>query len=103
MTTGVYTAISDINKKKDFEECNIGLNEVLQLKPLLYRLKTDNESSPKEFGFIAQEVKDLIPQAYVESNDGNDTFIGLNQMPLIAALTKAIQELSAEINILKNK
>jgi hypothetical protein len=102
-SSGVYTAISDINKKKDFEECNIGLNEVLQLKPLLYRLKTDNESSPKEFGFIAQEVKDLIPQAYVESNDGNDTFIGLNQMPLIAALTKAIQQQTQIIKDLETR
>ena len=100
-SSGVYTAISDINKKKDFEECNIGLNEVLQLKPLLYRLKTDNEFSPKEFGFIAQEVKEFIPQAYVESNDGNDTFIGLNQMPIIAALTKAIQEQQVQIEELK--
>ena len=102
-SSGVYTAISDINKKKNFEQSNIGLNEVMQLKPTLYHLKTDDDSSPKELGFIAQEVKELIPQAYSESEDGNGTFIGLNQMPIIAALTKAIQELSAEINILKQK
>ena len=102
-TTGVYTALSDVNKKKDFEESNIGLNEVLQLKPTLYRMKTDDESSSKDLGFIAQEVKELIPQAYSESGEGDKKFIGLNQMPLIAALTKAIQELKAEIEILKQK
>ena len=99
MSNGVYTALSDVNKKKDFEQSNIGLNEVLQLKPTLYRLKGSEELSPKELGFIAQEVKEFIPQAYSE----NGEFIGLNQMPIIAALTKAIQELSAEINILKQK
>ena len=102
-SNGNYTALSDVNKKKDFEQSNIGLNEVLQLKPTLYRMKTDDESSAKELGFIAQEVKEFIPQAYSESGEGEDKFIGLNQMPIIAALTKAIQELKAEIDILKNK
>lgn len=96
MSNGAYTALSDINKKKDFEQSNIGLNEVMQLKPTLYRMKTDVESSPKELGFIAQEVKEFIPQAYVENESQDDVFIGLNQMPIIAALTKAIQELSAQ-------
>jgi hypothetical protein len=100
-SSGVYTAISDINKKKNFEQSTIGLNEVMQLKPTLYNLKSEDDSSPKDLGFIAQEVKEFIPQAYVESNDGNDTFIGLNQMPLIAALTKAIQQQQNQINELK--
>jgi hypothetical protein len=96
MTSGAYTALSDVNKKKDFEQSTIGLSEVLQLKPTLYRLKESEETSPKELGFIAQEVKDHIPQAYVESNMADELFIGLNQMPIIAALTKAIQELSSK-------
>ena len=101
MSNGVYTALSDINKKKDFEQSSIGLNEVLQLKPTLYRLKESEELSPKELGFIAQEVKELIPQAYSETGEGDDKFIGLNQMPLIAALTKAIQQQQNQINELK--
>jgi len=102
-SSGVYTAISDVNKKKDFEQSQIGLNEVLGLKPTLYRMKTDDESSSKHLGFIAQEVKDYIPQAYSESGEGNDKFIGLTEMPIIAALTKAIQELSAENTSLINR
>lgn len=102
-TSGAYTALSDANKKKDFEQSSIGLNEVLQLKPTLYRMKTDDDSSAKELGFIAQEVNEFIPQAYVESGDEEKKFIGLNQMPIVAALTKAIQELSAKVSLLENK
>jgi len=91
-TTGIYTPLSDFNKKKDFEQSTIGLNEVLQLKPTLYRMKTDDESAPKELGFIAQEVKEFIPQAYVESGEDDSKFIGLNDRPIIAALVKAVQE-----------
>jgi len=101
--TGNYTALSDVNKKKDFESSQIGLNEVLGLKPTLYRMKTEDNTQDKHLGFIAQQVKEFIPQAYSETGEGDDKFIGLTEMPIIAALTKAIQELSAEITILKNK
>jgi hypothetical protein len=91
-STGVYTALSDINKKKDFEQSQIGLNAILGLKPTLYRMKTDDTEGNKELGFIAQEVKEFIPQAYVEGRD----FIGLNYNAITATLVKAIQELSAQ-------
>jgi hypothetical protein len=98
-TTGIYTAISDVNKKKDFEDSTIGLNAILGLKPTLYRMKSDDTQGNKELGFIAQEVKEFIPQAFVESED----FIGLNYNAIVAALVKSVQELKAEINELKNK
>jgi len=99
MSTGVYVPTSDVNKKKDFEESKIGLNEVLQLKPTLYRMKTDDTNGEKELGFIAQEVKGIIPSAYQQSGD----FIGLNFNAIVAALTKAIQEQQEQIEKLKNK
>jgi hypothetical protein len=92
-TTGVYVAVSDINKKKDFEQSTIGLDAILGLKPTLYRMKNDNSNSEKELGFIAQEVKDYIKQAYVEKDD----FIGLNYNSIIPVLVKAIQELNEKI------
>jgi hypothetical protein len=98
-STGVYVATSDITKKKDLEESKIGLSEVMQLKPTLYRMKTDETKGEKELGFIAQDVKRIIPSAYQESGD----FIGLNFNPIVAALTKAVQELKAELDTLKNK
>jgi hypothetical protein len=105
-SSGAYTALSDINKKKDFESSSIGLNAILGLKPTLYRMKTDNEETEKQLGFIAQEVKEFIPQAYVETKaedkDGG-VHIGLNYQAITAALVKAIQELKAEIDELKNK
>jgi hypothetical protein len=93
MSSGAYTPLSDVNKKKDFEISTIGLNEILQLKPTLYRFKDAEENSQKELGFIAQEVKNYIPQAYVESDGGiGSKFIGLNDRAILAATVKAIQE-----------
>ena len=102
-TSGSYAGVSDVNKKKDFEQSQIGLNEVLRLKPTLYRMKAGSNTEDKQLGFIAQEVKEFIPQAYSETGEGDDKFIGLTEMPIIAALTKAIQELSAKVSLLENK
>jgi hypothetical protein len=95
--TGIYTPLSDINKKKDFEDSKIGLNAIMGLKPTLYRMKSDETQGDKELGFIAQEVKEFIPQAYVESED----FIGLNYNAIVAALVKSVQEQQAQIEELK--
>jgi len=92
MATGVYTPLSDINKKKDFEISTLGLNAILNLKPTLYRMK-EEDNTEKHLGFIAQEVKEFIPQAYIES--GN--FIGLDYNPIVATLVKAIQELNEKL------
>jgi hypothetical protein len=100
-STGVYTALSDRNKKKDFEDSNIGLSAVMQLKPTLFRMIEDDETKEKELGFIAQEVQSVIPQAYFEQNGSDGTkFIGLQDRPIIAVLTKAIQEQQALITAL---
>jgi len=101
MTTGIYTPLSNINKKKDFELSEIGLNAILGLKPTLYRMKSDESDNEKELGFIAQEVKEFIPQAYVESGEDEDKFIGLNYNAIVAALVKGMQEQQAQIEKLK--
>jgi len=98
-SSGIYLALSDKNKKKNFEESKIGLNEIKLLKPTLYNMKTDKDSDRKILGFIAQDVKDIIPQAYYEESD----FIGLSEMPIVATLVNAVKELSAKIELLEAK
>ena len=95
-STGVYTATSDINKKKDFELSTIGLDAILSLKPTLYRMTKENNTE-KHLGFIAQEVKEFIPQAFVNDED----FIGLDYQAITATLVKAVQEQQAQIEELK--
>jgi hypothetical protein len=101
-TSGNYSALSDINKKKDITLSTLGLNEVLQLKPSTFKFK-DDENDEEQLGFIAQEVKDVIPHAYYEDAEGDDKFIGLKYNAIIPVLVKAIQELKAEIEILKQQ
>jgi hypothetical protein len=106
-SNGTYTALSDVNKKKDFEPyTNNALNAVLGLKPTLYRMKDEDETTEKYLGFIAQEVKDYIPQAYVETiaeeKDGG-VHIGLNYQAITTTLVKAIQEQQSLITSLQTR
>ena len=51
-------------------------------------------------GFIAQEVKDIIPEAVYDTNekigDGDETKLGMHYIELIPA-GNAIKELEAEV------
>jgi hypothetical protein len=103
-TSGTYTALSDVNKKKDFEDSTVGLAEVMQLQPKKFRMIDDADDAPKKLGFVAQDVENIIPEAYVEDladDENEETFIGLTDRPIIAALTKAIQEQQTIIDDLK--
>ena len=107
-TSGTYTALSDVNKKKDFEDSTVGLAEVMQLQPKKFRMLEDADDAPKKLGFIAQDVENVIPEAYVEDTNEDasgveNTFIGLTDRPIIAALTKAIQEQQTIIEDLKTR
>jgi hypothetical protein len=107
-SSGAYTALSDVTKKKDFETSEIGLSVVMQLQPTLFRMLDDAPDAPKQLGFIAQEVKDVLPHAYVETtllDAGNkeSTYIGLQDRPIIAALVKAVQELNTRLEAVENK
>lgn len=100
--TGAYTALSDANKKKNIEPSAIGLEALMALKPTMFHMNTDADDAPKQLGFVAQEVKDYIPQAYIEEKNtdasGAETvYIGLNDRPFIAVLVKAVQELTERV------
>jgi len=104
-TSGTYTALSDVNKKKDFEDSSVGLAAIMQLQPKKFRMLDDADDAPKYLGFVAQDVENVIPEAYVEDTSVDaggveNTFIGLTDRPFIAALVKAIQEQQAIIDSL---
>ena len=65
----------------------------------MFRYKTEEDDAPKSLGFIAQEVKHIIPHAYVEKEE----FIGLNFNAIISVLCKAVQDMKQdyETKILK--
>ena len=54
----------------------------------------------KRQGFIAQEIQPIIPKIVSADRDGH---LSVEYDKIVAVLTKAIQELSAEVTALKAK
>ena len=73
------------------------LDTVNKLKAVNFTWKKDGS---KDFGFLAQDLKKVIPQA-VHGND--EGLFGVDYGRLTSILVKAIQEQSAQIKALQNK
>jgi hypothetical protein len=105
------TSLSDVRDKKEIETLPIGLEFINTLKPVSFVWNERDEKGKhdvKDFGFIAQDLKksqedvelaDTLKLVYEENPDKLEASYG----KLVPILVKAIQELSHEIEILKNK
>ena len=88
---------SDKRLKKDITPTKYDLNSVLNLNPVDYKLKSNNKD---QTGFIAQEVRDVIPELVngVEGDLEKGETLSINYIGLIPVLTKAIQEQQSQID-----
>ena len=102
-SSGVIAA-SDGRYKTKTRSVTNALDAVMQLNPTYYRWNEDSEfhTEYEELGFIAQEVASVIPAASPEPEQA-DRYKNYHDRAIIAVLTKAIQELQAQITELKNK
>lgn len=108
VTFGVQTTSpSDVRLKEEIADTDLGLAFVKQLRPVSYKLKADPRHQ-KGYGFIADEVETLIGDesslVYFEKDwqvGEEKGFKTIHYPSYIAVLTKAIQELSAEVEALK--
>lgn len=93
-----WGVFSDQRLKQDVRSYEPGLSEVLQLRPVRYRyrdgIKPNLTSKQEEFGFIAQEVQEVIPDAVVRDEDG---YLMLKADPIHWAGINAIKELNQKL------
>jgi hypothetical protein len=96
-----WTTASDIRLKKNIVNTNYGLNTVMKFRPVEYSLKSNNL---KQIGFIAQEIKSLVPEVITgkEGDLEKGETLGITYSALVPVLTKAIQEQQALIEKLQN-
>jgi len=97
---------SSIKFKKDVVDYDKGLDVVNSLRPVYYRSsQPDQDGNYDErtyAGFIAEEVKELGLEEYIDYNDKGEV-TSLKYAQMTAILCKAIQEQQAMIEELKTK
>jgi len=103
-----YNTSSDYRLKEDLEDFN-GLEKVSNIKVYDFKWK-DNENyeehSKRGYGVLAHELEEVLPQAVngekdAINEDGTINPQGVDYSKIVPILLKAIQELKAEIEILK--
>jgi hypothetical protein len=100
-----YNTSSDYRLKHDVQPLTSGLATIEALKPTTYKWNTDNSYGE---GFIAHELQAVIPQAVsgkkdAVNEDGSINPQGVDYSKVVVHLVAAIQELKAEIDLLKAK
>ena len=98
-TSVQYVTTSDYRTKKNIKPLENGLDRVCKLKPVKFDWKLNNETTE---GFIAHEVQDIFPEAVTGEKDGKE-MQGMDYGRITPLLVAAIQELKAEIELLKSK
>lgn len=108
-----YLISSDRKFKKNISGISNSLDLIMKLKPVTYDYKTDNTwgmqfDKGKQYGFIAQEVEEVIPElvkeqhkpAMVDKNHKTITeavdYKAVNYDGLVPVLVKAVQELQEQ-------
>jgi hypothetical protein len=99
-------AISDVRTKENIVNSTDGLDIINALRPVRFDFKEGFGFERKnQLGFIAQEVEEVFPEIVDEwkfKPEDKITYKTVGPSGLIPILVKAIQELKAEIETLKN-
>lgn len=109
MFTANWTNVSDIRDKKDIESLEIGLSTINKLNPVKFKwnLRDGGRVGDVDSGFIAQEVLDAIGPdnnkflRVVNTDDANQ--LRISSTSLIPLMVNAINELTAEIELLRRE
>ena len=94
-----WTTLSDETMKDIIEPISNAVSKVGSLRSVIGKFKTDDASKRRSF-LIAQDVQSVLPEAVDVIGENNE--LGLRYTEVIPLLVAAIQELTAEVNALKN-
>lgn len=86
---GTFVAASDERLKKDIRPMESTLDKIMLLQPKTYHYKVNNDSDPRLYGFIAQDVEKLFPDLVFSSEDGRK---GISYGNFSVIAVKAIQQ-----------
>ena len=87
---------SDIRLKKNIEPITNGLELVSKLNSVTYNWKTDDDSTPVDYGFIAQEIEAIFP-ALVNTSQTTG-YKAVDYMKFVSVLAAGMQELAVTVS-----
>ena len=103
LVNGTTVGSSDSRLKTNITPSKYGLSEILKLNPVNYEMK--DKPGVERVGFIAQEVKPIIPDVVfgTEGDLEKGETLSIAYSDFAPVLTKAIQEQQAQIEALQGE
>ena len=107
-----FITSSDRRLKKNISQLNYGIEDIMKLEPVSYKLKKDPEGEKTRLGLIAQEVKPIVDNAVDEFDYDKENgkfvkkenkYLGIDYMSLIPVLIKGMQDQQNKIDQLEQK
>jgi hypothetical protein len=100
---GAYVNLSDARLKKNITPLTSGLVLISRLQPVRFEWRSVSERSvgknfnlprKKQIGFIAQDLKKVLPEA-VTTAKGDDAIMSVAESKVVPVLVAAVKELKA--------
>jgi len=100
--TVVGTQTSDERTKINISPISYGIDTINALRPIEY-----DQNNQHKLGFGAQTTLPILPEAVYDTgidefNDTNNTKLAMEYVQIIPVLVKALQELNAKVEAIKN-
>ena len=99
--SGTITETSMRETKTNIENMGNMLPAVLQMQGVKFDWKEDSYGGKDNFGFIAEDMQEILPEVVTCSNEGKAA--GIQYSKLTAVLVEAIKEQQIQIDELKSK
>ena len=94
---GQFVTFSDATLKKNVKQLDGAIEKVMSMRGVSYEMKKDNRGRA-EVGFIAQEMKQVVPEVVYGDKDGNH---GIDYGKLTSILVEAVKAQQTQIDELK--
>jgi len=102
--TGRFTTIietSSVRYKKSIKTLPSQLATINALRPVTFKWKDKKKGEDLQYGLIAEELQQIMPEAVSLNSDGNAEAISYTK--LVPILIKAVQELQAKVEKLEKQ
>lgn len=102
-TLGICLGTSSERFKHDINDLNVGLSEILKLRPTNFYYKEGHGDNgvKKNYGLIAEEMLEVLPDLVGKDTEGKPSSADL--LGVVPVLIKAIQEQQIQIEVLTER
>ena len=87
---------SDRRLKKNIQDLNYGLKEIIALQPVTYNWIDPSKTNKLQLGLIAQDARKVLPE--IVNGDEEKGKLGINYVELVPVLINAIKEQQSKLD-----